>query len=294
MTAQPFLLFAQHGWDDNGKAIASLGQQLLTPDACLVAPSLNRLQTWLRLEPLVREAERHVIAATARAPQLPWYVLGHSMGGLIWLELLDRHPEWRSRVRAFVAIAAPLGGSDIARIIDPGGWGIGIARDLGRNRRSLAETIAAAVPMLAIAGDLGNGSDGTVPLGATQCSGAKWVCLPGLSHPQLRYRPESLPHIRAFWQDPVLTPPPTDPAGQLLQQLRALPGIIDTNHVGWARAAIVREFPGGLALRLRSWVGITRIYLSDRAGGCLYSGAVGPSQGDRLKLALNDLAVSAA
>ena len=97
MAPPPRLLFAQHGWDDDGKAIASLAQQLLAPGDRLIAPSLNRLMTWLRIEPLIRAAERQAIEAAERSPQLPWYVIGHSMGGLIWLEILNRHREWWPR-----------------------------------------------------------------------------------------------------------------------------------------------------------------------------------------------------
>ncbi|MEO0948515.1 MAG: lysophospholipase, partial [Cyanobacteria bacterium J06641_5] len=86
--ADPFLLFAQHGWDDDSTAIASLARQLLSPRGRLVAPSLNRLQTWMRLEPLIQAVERYAAEEAARAPELPWRIIGHSMGGLIWLEVL--------------------------------------------------------------------------------------------------------------------------------------------------------------------------------------------------------------
>ncbi len=292
MLPEPQVVFAQHGWDDNGQAIGTLAERLLAPGDRLVAPSLNRLQTWLRIAPLVAAAERHALVVAKSDPHRQWTAIGHSMGGLIWLEILNRHPEWWGRVRALVLIAPPLGGSDIARILDPGGWGIGIARDLGCNRRPLAEKIAAAIPMQIVASDLGNGSDGTVPLGATQCDRACWVCLQGITHAQLRYRPESLPHIRSFLQAPSVSEPATDAIGRLLRQMRALPGIVDTNHSGCARAPILREFPGGLALRLRSWAGaIACVYLSDAAGRCLYSGFVGRSHVAPLQRALQALEI---
>ena len=289
--ADPFLLFAQHGWDDTNTAIASLARQLLSPRDRLVAPSLSRLQTWLRIEPLIRAVERLAQDEAARAPDLPWRIVGHSMGGLIWLEVLARHREWWSRVHSLTLIASPIGGADLARLIDPWGWGIGIARDLGRNRRPLAETIAAAIPTLVVAGDLGWGSDGTVPIPATQCDRTRWVCLPGLSHPELRYRTESLDPIRNFWGDPAIAPPAIDLASQFICQLRALPGITDTHYGGCARAPIVREFADGLALRMQvNLAGVTHIYLSDRTGRCLYAGFVGWSDRRRCRQALAAIA----
>jgi len=291
--AEPFLLFAQHGWDDTSTAIASLAKQLVSPSDRLVAPSLNRWQTWLRIEPLIRAVERLAQEEATRDPGIPWRIIGHSMGGLIWLEVLNRHREWWPRVHSLVAIGSPIGGADLARLIDPGGWGIGIARDLGRERRALADTIATAIPTLSIAGDLGQGSDGTVPVPATQCDRARWVCLPGLNHPQLRYRAETLDPIRTFWRNPVLTVPVIDPASQLVRQLRALPGITDTHYGGCDRAPIVKRFTEDLALRVRvNLAGVTHIYLSDCAGQCLYAGFVGWSDARRCQRALDTVALA--
>ena len=53
-----------------------------------------------------------------------------------------------------MAIACPLGGASLVRIFDPFNLGIGISRDFEKNRRAIAEQIAASIPTLVIAGNV--------------------------------------------------------------------------------------------------------------------------------------------
>ncbi|NEQ86615.1 MAG: alpha/beta hydrolase, partial [Moorea sp. SIO2I5] len=161
MTDKPdFLLYAQHGWADTSKAIANLAQSIATSRTAIIAPDLGWFKTWLWIEPLIKQLEHIVLDTIVTYPQTPIRIIGHSMGGLIWLELLSRHQDWWSQVESLVLIGSPIGGADLARIIDPLGIGIGIAKDLGINRRQLAESIGAVIPTLVIAGDSDHGSDG--------------------------------------------------------------------------------------------------------------------------------------
>ena len=153
-----FLLFAQHGWADTSRAIASLAHTIVPPETPVIAPDLGWLRTWLRIEPLIQQVEAAATKALEDYPDHAWRIMGHSMGGLIWIELLHRHPEWQFRVHSLALVGAPVGGSDLGRIIDPLGLGIAIARDLGVNRRPLAEAIAAQVPTVVIAGDSDGGA----------------------------------------------------------------------------------------------------------------------------------------
>src|SRR4051812_26436293 len=152
------LVFAQHGWADDNRAMQRLGAAMALPGARVIAPNLGYVRTWLRIEPLIEIAERAVQEALAEHPNARLRIIGHSMGGLIWIELLTRHPEWLARTDRLALIGCPVGGAELAGILDP--LGLTIARDLRIDRRARAEAIAAIVPTLTIVGGLLGDHDG--------------------------------------------------------------------------------------------------------------------------------------
>lgn len=286
-----FLLFAQHGWADNGVAMNRLARGLATPETVVVVPTLGYIKTWLRIEPLIETVQQSATATLTQHPDVPVRVVGHSMGGLIWLELLHRHREWWPRIESLVLIASPVGGADLGRIFDPLGWGIGIAHDLGRDRRALAEEIAATIPVLVIAGDSDGGSDGTIPVDATRVRGATFVCLPGIAHPSLRDHPSVVALIRHFWSQPHVCPAPTDAlpetATVVIERLRAVPGMTSAHNRGFHQARESMRFKNGVALRTwKNPAGVDHIFVTDSAGHCLFAGFVGWIHADCLRLAL--------
>jgi hypothetical protein len=288
-----FILYAQHGWADTGEAIASLARSLAGDRAKIVAPSLGWLQTWWRIEPLIAKVEAIAIASMQAFPQLPWRIIGHSMGGLIWLELLHRHPEWRDRVHSLVLVASPVGGADLARLLDPLNWGVGIARDLGKNRRFLASTLAQTIPTLVIAGDVDGGSDGTIPLSSTVVESAQFVRLSGLSHPRLKNAPELVPIIEKFWQNPTILPEKTANLATLaIFRLQAVPGMTDTHPRHCQRARTLKTLRDRTTIRLwqNPW-GVQHVFVVDAGGICLYSGFVGWQHTQDLQRALSTLPV---
>lgn len=272
-----FILYAQHGWADTGKEIAALAYQLAGDRAKIVAPSLGWWQTWWRIEPLIAKLEAIATPTLQAFPDLPLRIVGHSMGGLIWLELLHRHPEWRDRVHSLVLVASPVGGADLARALDPWAWGIGIAGDLGKNRRILAADLAQTIPILAIAGDLDGGSDGTIPISSTWIEKAHWVQLSGLSHPQLKNTPELVPIIQKFWQNPLILSEEAPTIAQIIiQRLHAVPGMTDTHPRHFQNAQTIVTIADGSTVRLwRNFLGVPHIFVADSQGKCLYSGFVG-------------------
>lgn len=288
--APDFILFAQHGWADTNWAIGSLAKTLATPRTKIVVPNLGWLRTWFRIEPLVEQVEQLAIATLSHYPDIPIRIIGHSMGGLIWLEVLSRHPEWWPRVEALVLIASPIGGADLARLIDPLGWGIGIARDLGKNRRSLAEAIARVIPTLIIAGDLDGGSDGTITLDTTQFDYAQSVILPNLPHATLKSHPSVGERIREFWQNPVVTPPRDDLTTRLIRQLRSIPGITDAHRRDFIRAKTHLILSDGIALRLwKHPLQLDHIFVAKGEEQCLYGGFVGWMHNQALRQALEEI-----
>lgn len=286
-----YLLFTQHGWADDNQAMMRLAHDLIGPDdrAQIVAPCLGYVQTWLRIEPLIQSVEAIALLHLQAYPTAPIKIVGHSMGGLIWLELLDRHPDWWSRVHSLVLVASPIGGADLGRLIDPFNLGIGIASDLGKNRRPIAERIAAEIPTLVIAGDWDGGSDGTVTIECTKVSHTQFVCLTGLSHPVLRDHATVAATIRQFWENPQIG----DRIGvdPVIQRLRSISGMTDGHWRDFYKAQTLFELKTGETIRFwKSPFGIYHVFLASPAGDCLYAGFVGWFHSLELRQTLDQIA----
>jgi pimeloyl-ACP methyl ester carboxylesterase len=286
-----FILFAQHGWADTNYQINRLARNLATPDTLVLSPDLGWLNTWLCIEPLITKVERIAAKVIARHPHTPIRIIGHSLGGLIWLEVLDRHPQWWPQVHSLVLVGSPVGGSDLGRRIDPFGWGIGIARDLGKNRRPMAEVIAAEIPTLSLAGDIDHGSDGTVPIAATKFRHARLVCIQGLKHAAMKNHPAIASAVREFWANPGEIPTATEDLGaKIIHALQALPGMTDSHPRDFAKSKVWMFCPDGITVRTyKNPLQVNHVYVADREGKCRYSGYVGWVDSDHLWQALGEL-----
>ena len=272
-----FLLFAQHGWADNGNTIGKLAQALANPETHLVVPSLGILKTFIHIELLLEQVEAIAAKTINKYPQIPLRIIGHSMGGLIWLEVLERHPEWWHMIHSLTLIGSPVGGSDLARIIDPLGIGIGTAKALGKNRRPIAEKIAQHIPTLSIASNLNSGSDGLVTIECSKIAYARFALVSGIHHTPLRCHPRIVPIIQEFWQNPqVGSPPGTDLATKAIRRLQSVPGMTDASYRDFERSQVVLSFADGMTLRTwKNPLGINHVFLADRLERCLYAGYVG-------------------
>jgi hypothetical protein len=273
-----FILFAQHGWADNRRAIADLVKRLVTPKTIAIAPSLGYFKTWLRIEPLIETVEKYAMVTLDKYPNTPMRIIGHSMGGLIWLEILNRHPEWHGRIHSLVLIASPLGGASLGRIFDPFNIGIGISRDLGKNRRAIAEQIAASIPTLVIAGNVDGGGDGTIAIGSTKVRHAHFICLPGLSHPVLRNHPRTEAAIRGFWSDPQTLEKTSEltVVDEVIQRLQSVPGMADAHQRDFHKATTAIVLKDGSSIRL--WwnrVRVEHVFVASPQEEFLYGGFVG-------------------
>lgn len=294
VTAKPnFILFAQHGWADTGQAIAALAQSVASPDTHVVAPSLGYVKTWLRIEPLIAKVEEIAREAIAQHPNAQIRIIGHSMGGLIWLELLDRHPEWWALVESLVLVASPVGGADLGRILDPFDLGIGIARDLGKNRRAIAEKIAQFIPTLIIVGDVDGGSDGTITVESAKFRHAQITYLPGLPHAVLKNHPSVAAAILNFWAQPekaVLKTGEPELSDLVIERLRAVIGMTDAHRRDFERSRVYITFKDGSTIRIwKNPVGVDHVFVANRAGECLYGGFVGWIHAEGLRLALEEI-----
>jgi len=287
------ILYAQHGWADDHKAIAALASELATPDTLVITPNLGYFKTWLRIEPLIQAVETSVSATIIQYPNIPIRAIGHSMGGLIWLEVLARHPEWWTRMESLVLVGSPVGGSDLARAIDIWGVGLGIARDLGINRREFAEAIALKIPTLVIAGDIDNGSDGTVTVQCTKVFGAEFVRLPGIDHATLKNHPAVAAVVREFWaieDGPGTRPINYDLSYTWIKRLHAVPGMTDGHERDFARAKIFLTCDEGYTIRTwRNPIGIDHVFVASPENECLYGGFVGWQHAEDLKRTLTAL-----
>lgn len=291
-----FLLFAQHGWADTGKVIGKLAQTTASSYTNslgnsfieISSPSLGLVQTMIRIDPLVAKLEQIVTKAISKHPDVPIKIMGHSMGGLMWLEVLNRNPQWWPKVHSLILLGSPVGGSNIARIIDPLGIGIGTARDLGKDRRGMAESIAQQIPTLSIASDIGMGSDGLVKVENTKFDYANLLLISGIRHDAMRYHPQMIPLIQNFWAYPQLgLPPIPNFPDQLIQLLRSLPGMTDTDYRNFERSQVVATFADNITLHVgKNSLGLNHVFVGkdDLVPGkyttkgkidCLYAGYVG-------------------
>lgn len=282
-----FILFAQHGWADSAKQIHLLAKKLATPNTEIVAPNLGWLNTWWYMEPHIERVMEQVEAIAQQYPYTPWRIVGHSMGGLIWLEILHRRPQWQKRIHSLVLLASPIGGAHLARAIDPLEIGIGVARDLSKNRREMAEKVASRVPTLVIAGDIDGGSDGTVLVQTTYCRYAQFTTLE-LSHPTLRNHPDVVPIVQEFWQHPrIVSVEPADLNAEITERLSRVPGITDAHQKESEKSRPILIFQNGSRLNLwRNPIGIEHVFLLDASGRCLFSGFVGWLHSVQLKQAI--------
>ncbi len=286
-----FILYAQHGWADTHEAIAILAHTLATPNTLVITPNLGSLKTWLWIEPLIKQVEQSATQTINTYPQTPIKIIGHSLGGLIWLEVLKRHPEWWSKIHSLVLLGSPVGGADLARMIDPLGIGIGIARDLGKNRRSIAESIAKIIPTLVLAGDVDDGSDGIVTVETTKLSGSKFLNLPSVFHSALRNHPRLRKIILDFWANPVLTvaPEPDFPA-ILIKELRSVTGITDAHRRYFDHSQPSIIFNNGIVLRTwKNFLQIDHVFVANLENECLWGGFVGWIHAQALGQTLNNI-----
>jgi hypothetical protein len=269
-----FILFCQHGWADDNRAMAQLGQALATPATLVEVPCLNYAMTWLRMAPLIDEVESRAQSLLTAYPQLPIRIVGHSMGGLMWLEVLNRNPQWWSRVQFLTLVASPVGGADLGRIIDPLQVGVGVAADLGKNRRPMASEIAATINTLVLAGDIDGGSDGTIPLESTKVPHAQFSVLDGLSHQEMRNHPAVVLSIEQFWRgQPIGTSLTVLP---IIDKLQQIPGMTDAHLRGCEQATTFLTCADGTHLKVwRNPLGIHHVFVTAADGDCLYSGYVG-------------------
>jgi hypothetical protein len=291
-----FILFIQHGWKDIAKSFNTLAESLKNPKMKIFIPDLGYFDTWLNIDKLIKKLEIQVLETIEKYPHSPIKIIAHSLGGIIWLELLQLHPEWLPKIENIILLGSPIGGADMARIIDPFGKLPTIARDLGKNRRELAQTIAQQIPCLVIVGDKDNGSDGTVVEGATHIKNAQFIRLSGLNHKDLRNHILVTETVNKYWQGELINeeinPLITDEMEQIISLLRNVEGMTDAHYRDFKYASIYLTFPSGLKLYLwKNPAQVDHVFLADQNNNCIYGGFVGWIHSKALKNALNSLEI---
>ncbi|MCY7273892.1 MAG: alpha/beta hydrolase [Phormidesmis sp. CAN_BIN44] len=272
------ILFSQHGMINNNEAMGTLAHSLALPHFHVVAPVLGYANTLFQIEPLIQAVEQSADQALKQYSDIPARIIATSLGGVIWVEVLSRHPEWWHRIQSLVLLGSPIGGADLARIVDPFGWGVGIAKHLGKNRRCLAENITAMIPTMVIAGNTTGGSDGTVTIESTKLKHAHFVCLDGVTHHQIQRHPVVVKVIQEFWSQPRIPLPASENSliSELIEHFRRIQGITDASERGLSHAKPVFTFRDGTTVR--AWtnpVGVKHIFVANACGKCEYAGFVG-------------------
>ena len=294
MQIHPFvlnqILFALHGLIDTNQNMGSLAHQVASSQTYVVAPTLGVVNTLFEIEPLVDHVEHIATQTFQEYPDLPARIIAHSLGGVIWVEVLSRHPEWWPRFESMVLLGSPLGGADLAKIVDPFGWGIGMAKYLGQNRRVLAEQITAEIPTLVIAGNSTGGGDGTVPIESTKLKYTYFVCLDGIDHSALKTHPAVIKTIQDFWSEPRSPMPIVEDSLilKLIEHFRSVPGITDASQRDFAQSKPVFSFAEGTSIR--SWknpVGVDHVFIANPYGKCEYAAFVGWVHSSALEQAIH-------
>ncbi len=273
------ILFCQHGMADTNKPMTKLANILASSDVHVLVPDLGYFNTLVQIKPLIQKVEKLAEETFEKYSNIPTRIVAHSLGGLIWVEILSHHRQWWDRIESLVLLGCPIGGADLARIVDPFGWGVGIAKDLGKNRRFLAEKIAAVIPTLVVAGNSTGGGDGTIPLESTKLKHAHFVCLDGVSHPQLRDdHPDVVKTIQEFWSQPRQPLPASEDSliSDLIFYFRRLPGITDASERDFSKAETVLSFSDGTTIRTwTNMVGVLHVFIGNPQNKCQYAGFVG-------------------
>lgn len=272
------ILFSQHGMTDDNRAMETLAHKVAPPQSHVIAPDLGYIQTLFGIEPLISKVEQSAKLAFRQYPDLPARIIATSLGGVIWVEVLSRHPQWWEQFESLVLLGCPIGGADLAKIIDPFGWGIGMAKYLGQNRRPLAEQITAKISTLVVAGNTTGGGDGTVSIESTKLKRAHFICLDGVTHPNFRFHPAVVKVIQEFWSEPrkPLPAPEDNLISRLIEYFRAVPGITDASERDFPKAKTIFSFADETSIR--TWtnlVGVNHIFIADQYGKCQYAAFVG-------------------
>ena len=281
-----YLVFSQHGMVDTHEAMELLAKRNSDSNSRIIAPDLGYLNTLFNIEPLIEKVETIAIREIQNYPDAPIRIIGCSLGGVIWTEILTRHPEWWSNVESWVLLGSPVGGAHLAKIADPLNLvGFAIAQDLGIDRRPLAEAIATQVPTLIVAGDSDSGSDGTVLVQTTQFKHARFVCVLGVDHPGLRFSEAVDREIQSFWaEDPkIIILSEARSIMETISQLRSVPGMTDAHPKDFERSQPIATLKDGTVLRIwNNPLGVKHIFLENDRGECEFGGYVGWVHSDGL------------
>ena len=261
--------------------MAAVAMRSSDPQSRIIAPDLGYFNTIFSMEPLIAKVEAIALREIAAHPDTPIRILGMSLGGVIWTELLTRHPEWWPRVESLVLLGSPIGGAHLAKMADPlGVMKFAIADELGRDRRPLAEAIAQVIPTLIVAGDLkhdGSG-DGTVLVQTTQFKHAHFVLIKGVDHAGLRFCSAADAAIQGFWGEAQFPKPEpeTSSIDRTITLLRSVPGMTDASPSDFTQAKEFTQLPDGD--RLWTWhnpIGVKHVFLENAAGDYCFGGYVG-------------------
>ena len=283
------ILFSQHGMTDDNKAMATLAHKVAPPQSHVIAPNLGYIATLFRIDPLIHKVEQAADQAFKQYPHLSARIIATSLGGVIWVEVLSRHPEWWRRCESFVLLGSPIGGADAAKMIDPFGWGIGIAKDLGQSRRVLAEQITAKIPTLVVAGNTTGRGDGTVTIESTRLKHTHFICIEGVNHPALRTHPAIVNVIQEFWSQPrePVPEPEASLTSKLIGHFKSVPGMTDARERHFPQATTIFSFSEGISIR--TWVnpvGMKHIFIANQQDQCEYAACVDWIHGADLQRAI--------
>jgi hypothetical protein len=207
------------------------------------------------------------------------------MGGLIWLEVLDRHPEWWTRVDGVVLLGSPIGGVRLAHLADP--LNLAIGRDLKVNRRPVASRLAQRMRLLSIAGKSDATGDGVVQVADAQAPGVRTMVLPGVDHRGLRSNRLVLRLAREFFRNEPAAGPPHE---ALVARLRAIPGMTDSRPRSVFRPPLAILFRDGTTLLAgRTLLGVDEVVLFAPDATPRYAGYVGWQGADQFRRGLQAL-----
>jgi pimeloyl-ACP methyl ester carboxylesterase len=123
------IVFSQHGMSDGNYAMEALAKKVAPPESKIIAPYLGSLpsfipdrfrfsiETHFAIAPLIQKVANSAEQTFQDYPDIPARIIATSLGGVIWVEVLSRHPEWWNRIESLILLGSPMVAQTLPKLL---------------------------------------------------------------------------------------------------------------------------------------------------------------------------------